>query len=335
MNIQHFRIHDDDDDRSSGGSRLRWDTASKMSPDGTSIITNSDDNILRTFLLPDDLLDGPSIHDLQPEAEFDIGDPIYATAISPLYDRYDLDTTRLLYSPRDLPIRISNPLAGQEVVASYPLIHPTTEKYITPHSLAFCTQRNSFVAGSDSLISTFDLERAHDGPYNSTATIPSKRKKQKGGGVGMKGIVSALSISCDGILAAGTFTRNIGLYDDEGRGKALAVFSVASDDEELTGKGVTQVLWSPCGQYLYVAERMSDVVQIYDIRMFRRYGYLKGRQAMTNQRMDIDLRYVSPANGYEIWAGGKDGFVRAWLSSDQTAAEGQEPSFEWPAHIGK
>ncbi|KAL9080377.1 MAG: hypothetical protein Q9157_000833 [Trypethelium eluteriae] len=120
----------------------------------------------------------------------------------------------------------------------------------------------------------------------------------------------------------------------EGIGEAIATFSIASDDEELTGRGVTQVLWSPCGQYLYIAERMSDIVQIYDVRMFRRLGYLKGRQAMTNQRMCIDLRYTSLANGYEIWAGGKDGVVRAWLKSEQ-AADGQGPSFEWPAHIGK
>ena len=149
----------------------------------------------------------------------------------------------------------------------------------------------------------------------------------------MKGIVSALGISSEGILAAGTLTRHVGLYGDEGGGDAMAVFSVASEDAELAGGGVTQTVWSPCGRYLYVAERRSDGVLVYDVRVAgRRLGWLKGRRARTHQRLGIEV--VPTATGNEVWAGGTDGVVRGWENSWQKEGV-QEPFFEWAASTGK
>lgn len=155
----------------------------------------------------------------------------------------------------------------------------------------------------------------------------------------MKGRVSALNVSSDGIVAAGTYTRNVGLYSDEGRGDCVSVFSVASDPEDeqagryIGGTGVTQVAWSPDGRYLYVAERMSDGIVVFDIRVEgKRLGALRGRKAVTNQRMAFDV--VPTAEGHEIWAGGMDGCVRVW--KDPHLGEGmQNPSFDWAAHDGE
>lgn len=169
-------------------------------------------------------------------------------------------------------------------------------------------------------------------------TIPSKRKKIVGGGVGMKGIVSTLAWSSDGVLAAGTFTRSVGLYDSGGQGDCVAVFSVANNEgsdaeTEIGGSGVTQVLWSPCGRYLYVAERKSDGVLAYDIRVAgKKLGCLKGREADTNQRLGVDV--VPTGQGHEIWAGGTDGVVRVWENpGDNEGAH--DPRWEWKAHDGE
>ncbi len=161
----------------------------------------------------------------------------------------------------------------------------------------------------------------------------------------MKGIVSCLAISREGVLAAGTFTRNVGLYDSRGSGDCIAVFSVSSSttnsnstydndnaNNDIGGTGITQVLWSPCGSYLYVAERQSDGILVYDIRIAgKRLGCLVGRKADTNQRLGVDV--VDTGWGNEIWAGGVDGVVRVWEHAGMM--EGRvEARREWRAHDG-
>lgn len=146
----------------------------------------------------------------------------------------------------------------------------------------------------------------------------------------MKGIVSALGVSPEGVLAAGTFTRSVSLYGSEGRGGTIAVFSVDGEQEHVGGGGITQLLWSPCGRYLHVMERMSNGAIIYDIRVAgKRLGLLKGRAAKTNQRLGADV--AATARGYEIWAGGTDGLVSVW-SNPHESQKPQEPTFRWKGH---
>lgn len=148
----------------------------------------------------------------------------------------------------------------------------------------------------------------------------------------MKGIISALSNSSDGVLAAGTFTRNIGLYASQGQGECFAVFALEKD-RAVSGTGITQILWSSCSRYLYVVERRSDVVLVYDIRVQgRRLGALKGRNALTNHRLGVDLARTD--NGEELWAGGSCGYVRVWRRPEEV--EGlRECDWEWKAHAGR
>jgi WD40 repeat protein len=227
------------------------------------------------------------------------------------------------------------------IVASYRLVNKYTDAYIAPHSLLFTRSGSHFVAGSDSLISVFDTGRLDSGPVQQQKTIPSKNTNLKGGGVGVKGLVSALNINNEGMLAFGTYNRHVGLYSNEGRGESVAVFTVAHDKDrlaakeldEVAGYGVTQVAWSPCSRYLYVAERKSDVVQIYDIRVSGRLlGWLRGRNAQTHQRLGVQV--VPCEDGHEVWAGGVDGVARVWRNPHESAGAG-EPSFEWKAHDGK
>lgn len=167
-------------------------------------------------------------------------------------------------------------------------------------------------------------------------TIPSKRHKMKGGGVGIRGIVSALSVQgTEGMLAAGTWTRSVGLYDMEGVGGTVATWSVADAAEEhakIGGTGITQTLWSACGRYLYVVERKSTGVLVYDVRvMGKLVAWLVGRNAYTNQRLGVDI--FEGKEGAEIWAGGTDGIVRVWEGVGKS--EGAlERSLEWAAHNG-
>jgi hypothetical protein len=163
----------------------------------------------------------------------------------------------------------------------------------------------------------------------------------KGGGVGMRGIVSALSmqpLSEDadaGMLAAGTWTRWVGLYDMGGMGGTVATWSIgeaADKDAGVGGTGVTQTAWSPCGRYLFVVERKSRGVLVYDVRVTGKLVcWLEGREAETNQRLGVDV--FGAEKGTEIWAGGTDGVVKVWEGVGMTEGA-QERSWEWKAHDG-
>lgn len=145
----------------------------------------------------------------------------------------------------------------------------------------------------------------------------------------MKGIVSAMAFSGEGLLAAGTFTRWAGLYDGFGRGGEVGVFSIGSDDEKgagTEGTGITQVLWSACGRYLGIVERSSDGISIWDIRgTGKRLAWLRGRNAVTQQRLGVDVL------GGEVWAGGIDGVVRVWEGLGMTQGV-IDPKWEFQAH---
>ena len=151
----------------------------------------------------------------------------------------------------------------------------------------------------------------------------------------MKGVVSALNMNAEGLLAAGTFTRWVGLYDDDGSGGTVATFPLQGRGDQANegkgvdyGTGITQLLWTSCSRYLCVAERGSDGVSIWDIRgTGKRLAWLRGRKALTPQRLGVDI------TGQEIWAGGTDGRIRVWdgLGLNEGIVD---PVWEFEAHCG-
>ncbi|KAG0652451.1 WD40 repeat-containing antisense [Hyphodiscus hymeniophilus] len=314
-------------------------TASRTS-EGTSLITSSADNTIRTFILPPDLLSSPSSITLTPYTSHASATSINCLTTYPHFSLQDTSTTLYLSTPTDLPIRLQNCLSTSNTpLSTYNLISPTTEAYLTPSSILWSTPGTHFLTGTDCLIALFDVSRNGEGPVSRMPTIPSKRHKIKGGGVGMRGIVSTLSHQPtsaehgDGMLAAGTWTRWVGLYDRGGLGGMVSTWSIAEaadKDAGIGGTGITQTFWSACGRYLCVVERKSGGVLVYDVRVTGKLvAWLEGREADTNQRLGVDV--FEAAGGMEIWAGGTDGVVRVWEEVGKT--EGAvERSWEWNAH---
>lgn len=214
-----------------------------------------------------------------------------------------------------------------------------TEVFISPHSLLFNGQGDRFIAGSESLISIFDVSRPGQEPLSSIPTGPKRRKNiDYSGAVNMRGIVSALAIdSSTGVLAAGTYSRHVGLYDSSGQGDCIGVFSVEGTDADshIGGGGITQVSWSPCGRYLFITERKSDGILLYDIRKTGQLlAWLEGRAAHTNQRLGVDVVGADGGAGQEVWAGGVDGLLRMW-KNPYTRQGSVPPTFEYKGHDGK
>ena len=305
--------------------------------DGTCLVSVLSNSEIQTIIVPPDLLDGrDEPHNLQAYCSVSSSEPVKTVTSFPGFDLQDSATTLVLSAARDLPVRLTSAVTGEKL-ASYPLINPMTEEYISPHALTFSGDGSRFVAGSDSLVSVFDLSRPGQEPILSSATGP-KRKTAAGfnPSTSMRGIVSALNLGASSdILAAGTFSRTVALYSAGGQGECIGAFTVVGNeaDEDIGGRGITQLAWSPCERYLYIAERMSTGIMMYDIRKTGQLlCWLQDRQALTNQRLTFDT-YGIEGDGQEVLAGGTDGVIRTWKNAQ--LREGPVPSdWEIPAHTG-
>ncbi|CAD0048247.1 unnamed protein product, partial [Aureobasidium pullulans] len=275
-----------------------------LSADGTAVVTYNEDLILRTFALS-------------------------SSTLHPAFDVTNPASTLVLTSQPDLPLRLTNALDLSYTHASYTWQNPLTEAYISPSSLLFI-DNTRFVAGTKDNIALFDIE-VGGGPVNEYPTRKGRKARKLYGAdtAGIGGIVSSLALSGDNILAAGTYNRQVGLFENAGQGETAAAFDLKFNDAEdslLRGNGVSQLAWSPCGNYLFVAERQSDALLVYDIRHTgQRLGYVTGRCALTTLKLSFDVASNSEGK-IDIWAGGTDGKVRVWC--DVTSREGRiEPDY--------
>lgn len=324
--------------------------SAQWTADGTSVITTSSPQTVSTFVLPDDLLD-PSPDNqprkLIPESIQRLPEPAQVIASAPYFSLAEPASQTYLAPCRDHPIQLRHafPSSGPAILCTYKLIKKETEHYITPSSLIWNYPGTHFVCGSANRLDLFDLSRpGNDGPLLTLPTIPSRRHLSKGGGVGMKGTVSALSASpndSDGssIIAAGTWTRWLGLYDFWRTDKTIAHWSIAGASGEnpgadAGGRGIAQTLWSPCGRYLVVNERASSGMLVYDIRVTGQLLsiLIGGGRATTQQRLHGDVFSGGDAGGFEVWAGSQDGTVHTWTGVGLHSEYGVPPSWSLKAH---
>jgi len=322
----------------------------QLSPDGTCIFTSDFNRSFSVYPIGTSHQSDNDTRPLKPYARFTSPDPIWSFAASPLFDVNDASSTHVLISRRDRYITLHNalwditqpqtqintqPINIATPITSYKFINNLTEAIIAPLSLTYSHSGTHFFAAQRNAIATFDLT-SPSAPIHTIPTIPSARSKLKGGGRGFKGWLSSLTLSppspfaTGGLLAAGSRTRCIGIYDATS-GAEITTFSLPgtlhgkkikarhADMQSVMGDGVSCLKYSPCGTYLYVAERQSDVLLIYDVRHFSlALGYCRGRNALSNQKMGFDVwnAGASPYDvegwSHEVWAGGVDGKVRVW-----------------------
>ena len=339
------------DDRQGIATKSKtWDfyNSAQWTADGTSILVGSSEHTVSTFVLPNDLFESAETRSLEPQAVTKLSEPTQTIVGAPYFSLVEPATQTFLVGCRDHPIQLYHIFPNDEnalPLCSYKLIRKETEAYITPSSLLWQHPGTHFICGSTNRLDYFDMSRhGSDGPVLTIPTIPSKRHIAKGSGVGMKGTVSALAATppdTNGgfIIAAGTWTRWVGLYDLHRTEKAVAQWSVSNKGDmdeaaEIGGQGITQLLWSPCGRYLIVNERQSEGLLVYDIRgTGQLLSILKGRKATTQQKMNCDVFQgdVSGGSAFEVWAGSQDGIVTVW--EDVGVSEGpQEPKWNWKAH---
>jgi WD40 repeat protein len=301
----------------------------RFSPDGTAIVTHNDDESLRTFVLPQHLLDeSEQPHHLAPYSVLPSPTNVQSYALYPGFSLQDMSTTLILSAPRDQPLRLTNALDASFTYVVYPYIHAKTEAYIAPNSLAFHSDGAQFVAGARGSVAIFDTSRPNEGPIAMHITKP-KDPVRAATSMRDSGLIMSLSISTDNFLAVGSSNRGVGIFSSAGHGGCQTAFSVAPklndpDAATYSGTGITSLEWTPDGNYLLVGERQSDGIHVYDIRnQLRRVSWLAGRNALTPQRLGVST--IPTASGLEVWAGGVDGALRMWQNPGRV--EGiQEPN---------
>ncbi|KAI1107960.1 hypothetical protein F4804DRAFT_347559 [Jackrogersella minutella] len=326
------------------GLRGYFETA-QWTTDGTTILTSSSANLISGFIVPEDLLSPTANRPLKltPQAAIQLSEPSNVLSSAPYFQLTEPWTQQLLVSSRDHPIQLFylTSSTSPSPASSYPLTKTRSETFLTATSLVWPRPGTHFIAGSRNQLAKFDVSRAGAEPVLRVKTIPSERHLSKGGGVGMRGAVSALAAQPPdaahaSLVAAGTWTRWVGLYDFAGSdGSCAATWSVAraaADEARVRGDGVLQTLWSPCGRYLLVGERKSTGVLVYDVRVTGKLlGWLAGREARGNQRISCDaFPGQEGSGGFEVWSGTTDGTVKVWegVGSREGA---HDPTWDWAA----
>ncbi|KAK6515218.1 hypothetical protein TWF506_007561 [Arthrobotrys conoides] len=311
--------------------------------DGTSLVAVTEDNFIRTFIVPPDLLTSSTPHFLLPYSITPTPTTPFTTSLYPFFTLSDPSTTQILTSTHSQPIHLRN-LLYPHITASYPLIHPTTEKYLTPHSLLWTTTATHFLAGTDSQIHLFDVSRYNSGPIETFTTGKKRKPNKNSRGISnffssttlqsttndsnTRSIISTLSLDHqNNNLAAGTFSRRVLLYSSPYQDGVLTNIINLNDTKthrqfrnfprEIRGNGITDVLFTENGNHLVVAERRSNVVFMYDLRYPGEvWSVLVGRNADTNQRLGVSYCASYGAGDGKmnnvVVAGGTDGIVRIW-----------------------
>lgn len=323
--------------------------AVQFSADGTTLITSTWNHSLAAYVLPQDLLTPASSPlTLLPQGRTRLHSPIRSLTPSPFFSLSEPTTQTALVASNDHPIQLHTLFphsSDTSRIASYKLINANTEAYIAPTALLWPSSPGSiFICGSANRLDLFDISReGEDGHYTSLETTPRSESRRIHG---WKGTISALAASSPDygspLLAAGSWNRWVALYDYLRTPSPTSHWSLSDAIDPLSrnkvvGGGVTQTLWSPCGRYLFINERNSTSLVVYDIRKGHRLLGVLDRDARTQMRMGCDVfamgAEASDAGSFEVWSGTTDGTVKCWVEAGSFLGSGESPRYwSWKAH---
>jgi WD40 repeat protein len=279
----------------------------KWSPDGTCLLSNSEDHCVRMFE-PGDLhaLTSGQGSIEKKESNIPSGSP---PALSiphggTVYDfcwypgmRSDIPSTSCFFTTsRDHPIQLWDAFTG-EMRSSYRAYNNADE---LTAALSLCPDpfSNNLFCGFDECIRIFDISRpGREYSTLRTRKLTGKRKRQR---TGQQGVVSCMEVAPDlsKLLCAGSFSGEVALYDQS----SFECMSTL----ECHPTGLTCLRFSPDGRYLFTGARMSDDIRCWDIRDTSRLLGVIPRTCRTNMKMSFDLDY----SGRFLASGSEAGHVQ-------------------------
>ncbi|KAI4296625.1 hypothetical protein L6164_036571 [Bauhinia variegata] len=289
----------------------------KWSPDGSCFLASSDDNTFRVFSLPDhesDILHGAYSVDLDHDSfaanlVLREGESIYDFCWYPFMSASDPVTNVFATTTRDHPIHLWDATSGQ-LRCTY-RAYDAMDEIAAAFSVAFNPDGSKIFAGYNKCIRVFDLHRpGRDFHLHSTV----KDNKE-----GQTGIISAMAFSPShtGMLALSSYNQSTAIYREDN----MELLYVLHGQEG----GITHVLFSRDGNYLYTGGRKDPYILCWDVRkavdcVFKLYRSSEN----TNQRILFD---IEPSGQY-LGTGGQDGLVHLydlqtgqWASAFQAALD--------------
>lgn len=292
----------------------------KWSPDGSCLLTNSDDNILRIFNLPVELYSGVAVQGLTEMVsalKMHEGETIYDYCWYPFMSSLDPDTCCFLSTSRDHPIHMWDAFTGT-IRCTYRTYNHLDE-LVAANCVSFNLDGSQIYCGFNKMVRVFDTAT----PGRDFQQRPTTVKKE-----GQNGIISSIAFSPDhsGMYALGSYSKSVGVYSDS---DGELIFLLQGQQG-----GVTHVMFSPDGTKLYSGGRKDDEMICWDVRNPGTVLYCMMRSVDTNQRVYFDI----DRTGQYIISGNADGIVSIWdstlppVNDDTTKEATLQPIMKFVTH---
>ncbi|XP_016141124.1 telomerase Cajal body protein 1 isoform X2 [Sinocyclocheilus grahami] len=278
----------------------------KWAPDGSCIVSNSADNILRVYNLPPELYSShwDMLSEMSPVLKMTEGDTIYDYCWFPKMTSMDPDTCFIASSSRDNPVHIWDAFYGDLRASFRPYNH--LDELTAAHSLCFSPDGSQLYCGFDKIVRVFHTDR----PGRDCEQRPTLVKKQ-----GQTGIISCIAFSsCHSMYACGSYSHSAGLYSCED-GSLLALLPARHHG------GLTHLLFSPNGYHMYTGGRKDSEILCWDLRDPGQVLFSMHRNVSTNQRIYFDL----DQSGRYLLSGDTDGVVSVWDTLTAPPDGNEEP----------
>lgn len=265
----------------------------KWAPDGSCILTNSADNVLRIYNLPPELYsegEQTEYAEMVPVLRMVEGDTIYDYCWYSLMSSSQPDTSYVASSSRENPIHIWDAFTG-ELRASFRAYNHLDE-LTAAHSLCFSPDGSQLFCGFNRTVRVFSTSR----PGRDCEVRPTFAKKQ-----GQSGIISCMAFSpSQPLYACGSYGRTLGLYawDD---GSLLALLGGHQG-------GITHLCFHPDGNLFFSGARKDAELLCWDLRQPGHLLWSLSREVSTNQRIYFDL----DPSGQFLVSGNTSGIVSVW-----------------------
>ncbi|KAJ4755770.1 Telomerase Cajal body 1 [Rhynchospora pubera] len=287
----------------------------KWSPDGSCFLTCSDDNSLRLFYLPEDACttehtSAASSDSYGAGLMVNEGESVYDYCWYPYMHAPDPTTCVFASTTRDHPIHLWDCVTGQ-LRCTY-RAYDAMDEITAALSVSFNSSATKLFAGYNKVMRVFDVHR----PGREYAEYPLA----KGDGTSA-GLVSSICFTPaqaqSSMFALGSYNQTTTVYAEDTMEPLYVLYGQEG--------GVTQVLFSKDGNYLYTGGRKDPYILCWDIRNTVSILYKLYRSSEnTNQRISFDME---PSGRY-LGTGGQDGLVHIydlqsgqWVSGFQAAAD--------------
>ncbi|XP_056171825.1 uncharacterized protein LOC115693487 isoform X4 [Syzygium oleosum] len=276
----------------------------KWSPDGTCLLSSSEDNTLRVFALPDyggDDGTNASSSDVDRDSfaanlVVTEGESVYDFCWYPYMSATDPVSCVFASTTRDHPIHVWDATTGQ-LRCTY-RAYDAVDEITAAFSIAFNPAGNKIFAGYNKSIRVFDVHRPGR-DFEMHSTLQGNKEAHTG------------------MLATGSYSQTTAIYREDN----MELLYVLHGQQG----GVTHVLFSKDGNYLYTGGRKDPFIMCWDVRKTVDVVYKLYRSSEdTNQRIYFDVEPL----GRHLGTGGQDGLVHIydlqtgqWISGFQAASD--------------